>query len=276
MELFFKYDHIGNKKIQEDLLIKFKLDNYDFYFVFDGHGYKNKNDSLIDYLLINNFFSNFISDYFKKNIVDVKNIKYCFLELDKIICKNIPSSGSCVTGLIFSKKDNKIFLINLGDTMFLGISEKKKIVIKSSIHDLNNEKELKRIKLYGKEDLIKNGRYKKVVITRSLGDNDCKELYNEPLISIPEVLELECNKFFYFILSTDGIKMNFNIQKIIDIIDDSNNLKNYFEYVMKNNLESNKKIDNICFIILKTKFKQKKNKINFLDLLIYKNLFQMN
>jgi serine/threonine protein phosphatase PrpC len=246
----FEFSHIGSKKIQEDNKLIFKYNNIYFYFIFDGHGYKKNEISLVHYLLSNNFLKNKLILFFKNNILNSENIKLFFINLDKeLLSKNI-NSGVCLAGIIYDT--DKIYILNIGDTVVYIFNKDKKNIFKNALHNVQNETELSRIKKFNKLKYVKNDRYKKLSITRSLGDKDCKDLVNEPLIACPDVYILNNNVLYYFLISTDGINMEYDIKKIINLYDFYNNkqLYNYCKTISQNNLKQYNMVDNILFYIL--------------------------
>lgn len=249
----FEFSHIGSKAIQEDAKLIFKHNNIEYYFIFDGHGHKKNKISLVHFLLKNKFLKNKIKIFFENNVMNSDNIKCFFNSLDKeLINKNI-SSGVCLSGLICT--GDLIYIINIGDTMVYVFDRNKQFVFKTPVHNLSNKTEMDRIIFFQKENLVKKNRYKKLAMTRTLGDCDCKNLNNEPLIATPEVFTLKNNKFYYFILATDGINIGYDINKIIYLYDFFSNtrLYDYCKLINQNNIACNSFVDNVFIYIVNNK-----------------------
>lgn len=249
----FEFSDIGSKNIQEDNKLIFTYNNISFYFIFDGHGYKKNEISLVHFLLENDYLKNKLILFFKHNILNSDNIKLFFINLDKeLLDKNI-NSGVCLAGIIYYI--DKIYILNIGDTIVYIYDKNKKNIFKTPLHDLNNENEMYRIKKYKKTKYIKNSRYKKLSMTRTLGDKDCKDPIDEPLIACPDVYVLKNNALYYFLISTDGININYDINQIINMYNFYNNktLYKYCKRIAQNNILKFINVDNILFYILNNK-----------------------
>lgn len=249
----FEFSHIGSKTVQEDAKLIFKHNNVEYYFIFDGHGYKKNDISLVHFLLKKKFLKNKIKSYFENNILNSDNIKCFFNTLDKeILNKNI-KSGVCLSGLICS--GDWIYIVNIGDTMLYVFDQNKQLIFKTPVHNLSNKAEIDRIKYFKKENFVKKNRYKKLSMTRTLGDSDCKDLNDEPLIATPEVFTLKNNRFYYFILATDGISIGYDISKIIELYDFFTNTKlyDYCKKTNQNNLLNSPFVDNVFMYIVNNK-----------------------
>lgn len=257
----FKFEHIGNKETQEDACFCFKDNDVQYYFVLDGHGYDKTQIFIIDFLKKNDFLKNMISLFFKKHIINKKNIELFFKQLDLFLQKKKICSGACLTGAIVDYKENFLYLLNIGDTKYFVFKENK-LILESQDHNIKNKKEYARIIKYGKTSFIKFGRYKKISMTRVLGDFDCKTELPNPIIPIPEIISLPL-KNLQIILTTDGIKFNYNINTIINLFnlknDSYDNLIKYCKEVSSNNIKKykNKKIDNVLFLIIKIEEQKK-------------------
>lgn len=249
----FEFSNIGSKDIQEDNKLIFNYNNIGFYFIFDGHGYKKHEISLVHFLLEKDYLKNKLISFFKNNIISSDNIKLFFINLDKeLLNKNI-NSGVCLAGIIYYT--DKIYILNIGDTLIYIYDKNKKNIFKTPLHNLNNDNEIYRIKKCKKLKYIKNNRYKKLSMTRTLGDKDCKDIDNEPLIACPEVYVLKNNTLYYFLISTDGININYDINQIISLYNFYNNklLYNYCKTIASKNIIKYKNVDNILFYILNNK-----------------------
>lgn len=251
-ETLFSFSHIGTKEVQEDVMISFTYKDYKCYFIFDGHGFNQNKISLVHFLQDKNFFINRFKNFFRSNELNKKTLCYFFKELDDFITMKNIVSGACFAGILINK--NHIMLLNLGDCYFYIFDGKtKNIILESPVHDLSNPKEVARIRKMNMEKHIVDGRYKKLAITRVLGDSDCKGIDNEPLIAIPNVLELKNDKPFFFFLTTDGIKMNYSLNEIARFSDNKIELEKYLTQIARNNLTLNKNIDNFYCILLRNK-----------------------
>jgi len=265
MTELFTFSHIGTKKIQEDIFINFNCkdftsNSYSCFFIFDGHGYNEKQISLVHYFLENDFFEKRFKRNFKKKEISQKSIYVFFKELDDFLLMKNVNSGACISATLISKE--KIFLFNLGDCAFYLFDPiRKKCLFESISHDLDNPKEVDRINNMNMSHHIKNGRYKKLSVTRVIGDSDCKGISNEPLIPIPSVKEIKNNNDLWIFLTTDGIKMNYSLKEIINRIDDEKSLNNYLSNVATNNIGMGKDIDNFYCVLIKQRIEKRAKKI---------------
>lgn len=249
----FLYENIGTKKTQEDYYFILKHNNIEYYFVLDGHGFKNNEIFIIDYLKKNDKFNKYIKMFFNKYSLNETNIINFFTFLDNIIKKNNINSGTCITGLIIDNNSNLLYLLNLGDTIYY-IYKQSKLFFKSEEHNLKNLNEIERIKKFNKLKNIKNGRYKNIIMTRVLGDFDCKDKKNNPIIPYPEIKIFKKQDMIVF-LTTDGIKFNYDIDFIINLYLTKQNVKEYCDELNKLNVLKYKKtsVDNILFLIIPVK-----------------------
>lgn len=264
----FKYEHIGNKKRQEDCSFVFKHNNIDYYFVLDGHGYEKDKIFINDFLKQKKFFYHIIKKFFTNYPLDEKHIIIFFKHLDNTIKKNNINSGACLTGAIVDNNNNLLYILNIGDTMCY-MFKNNKLVFKTKEHNLKNNVELERIKKYQKTKYINNGRYKNITMTRVLGDTDCKDDKLNPIIPTPEINKFNINDDMVILLSTDGIKFKYDIKSIIDLYNNKKeDLEKYCLDITNQNLlkYKNNSIDNVLFIIVSIKkslvpFSQNKKKI---------------
>lgn len=249
----FEFSDIGSKKIQEDHKLIFNFNNIYFYFIFDGHGFKKNEISLVHFLLHNDYLKNKLIGYFKNNIINAENLKFFFINLDKEILEKNINSGACLAGIIYNIET--IYILNIGDTMVYVYDNNKNNIFKTALHDLNNETEISRIKKYNKIKYVQKNRYKKLSMTRTLGDKDCKDNTDEPLISCPDIYIIKNNKFYYFLISTDGINLGYDIDNIIKLYKfyDNSLLYNYCSNISTENKKKYKNVDNVLFYILNNK-----------------------
>lgn len=273
----FEFNNIGSKLIQEDSYLNFSCLDYECVFVFDGHGATKQKDSLPHLIVNNNILKKRFKDFFLKEELTIRNIEQFFIDFDnfllveKSILKEI---GLCMSGIIIDKKKNNIFVLNIGDTKVLVYNSKKQNIYKTNVHNLDNENEIKRIKKCNKEHYIRNNRYKKLSMTRTIGDFDCKEPFNEPLIPKPEIVcisgpsgpkdhmafpnhvcSTDCvnpiQLEYYFILATDGMNLGYEPNVIIALYEKKQKLTKYCEEINKKNLSSHRLVDNVCIIVCK-------------------------
>lgn len=273
LKKIFHFYHIGSKKIQEDYYTEFKykikkkdiLYEYECVFVFDGHGaVNNKLESCVYFIVDKKILYNSMKSFFLTHEMDENNLKKFFFEFDKILYtyQEYRQTGCCVAGIIYDVNKNVIYLVNIGDTSIWVYTEKNKLIYQTPVHNIYNSNELKRIEKLNKQNYIcyKTGRYKKLLMTRTLGDFDCKEPFNEPLIAIPDIKILVNNKQYVFLIMTDGINASYNKEKIIQLKNDNKKLLSYCEENNKNNIKNNKMVDNICFQIYKNTCIKKESK----------------
>lgn len=254
MKILLEYENKGTKEIQEDVSIIFETDLYECFFLFDGHGIigKDHDTSLVHYFIKNNYFRRKFISFFTKFNINKQNLISFFKKLDEWIIKSYKyNSGTCFAGLIKIKNKSAIFLLHTGDVEYHIFNTKLKKIFSCEVHDLKNKKEINRINSFSKSCYIKNNRYKKLSMTRTLGDKDCKDLFNEPLIAIPEIKEINIKNNLIFFFTTDGIRYHYDIIEILkrlrNPIDSLNLCKEISE---KNNLQKKYSIDNIKFFIL--------------------------
>lgn len=262
MEIYFKFLDIGTKNLQEDCYVEIEFGKYKFIFVLDGHGGIDKNIKmpLTDYLLKNNLLKKHLKNFFKKNELNQNTLIGFFQYLDNFLFNKKVKSGVCLTCLLLDTEKNLIYILNIGDTLTSVFNQNMKLLYTTPVHDLNNIVEKNRIFKFKKESYIKNNRYKKLSMTRSLGDHDCKEIFNEPLIPDPSIVQLQNNQPFTFILATDGIHMNYDFDTILKLFDKTNPtlLNEYCLSIKNKNLNSNQNIDNVCILVVTNNIENKK------------------
>lgn len=270
---FFNYISIGTKNIQEDKIIKFEYQDIKFFFILDAHGTKEIEKGVISFFDKNDYFKNkFIKNCDK---FDSKKdlIKITLNEIDKDLISKKMTSGTCLVGLIQDSK--KTFVFNIGDCQCYVFEPNLNLVFKTPLHNLNNIEEKKRIIEMGYGRFINNNRYKNLSITRTLGDYDCREVVNDPIISKPFIQEFPNNMIFF--LCSDGIRHGYDIDYMIYLFKNKFEIKleNYCQKINTRNKkisnEEKKVIDNVAMLIYSNELNKShqygKNK--FFDNLFY-------
>lgn len=251
MDLFtniFTFRNIGKRKRQEDNFIFFSfkdIENTTFncVFIFDGHGAIKGKESLPDYIIKERLLYKELSRYFYDKKVNVQSISMFFIYFDSLLERNIDKKiGTCFSGLLAT--DKFIYVLTLGDTQIKIYDENGNLYFQTDFHNFNNKIELERFKKNKQDQYIKNGRYKGLLISRTLGDFDCKEIGEQSLIPVPEIKKILNNNNFIFMLKTDG--MNINSSELIS---------RYLDSSITNFLEKKQFIDNACLIMFNIKYK---------------------
>lgn len=115
------------------------------------------------------------------------------------------------TALISLIKDNKLYIINIGDSLAVLLSEKSVLKLNNE-HTPQNEAERKNLESLGALVIEKNKIWRvlgELAVSRSFGDKNYKEYINaEPEISI---YDLENTSYSYLIIASDGF---WNVQSL--------------------------------------------------------------
>lgn len=248
MNIIAQFIDKGNKELQEDRILKINNNHFFLISIIDGHGSKYKDD-IIKYLE-NNFKKKFIQ-YFKNTSFSIESIKKFFLILDKMVRKENINSGACFVGILLDKKTNLLYVINIGDS-YIKLYNKNtlQLIYQNKLHNLNNITELNRIKRYNKERYIINNRYKGLLVTRTIGDHNCKNDKEEPLIALPDI-NIFNNDDYLILLYSDGFLLNYDIKYLINNYK-SVYLKEYLQTISYKNNHTYKIIDNVSFVMLET------------------------
>jgi serine/threonine protein phosphatase PrpC len=256
MDLFtniFTFKNIGKRKKQEDNFIFFSFNDientiFNCAFIFDGHGASKNKESLPDYIIKEKVLYKEINKYFLDKKVNIRTLSTFFIYFDSILEQNIDKKiGTCFSGILLT--DKYIYILTLGDTQIRIYDMKGNLFFQTDFHNFNNKIELERYKRNKQDHYIKNGRYKGLLMTRTLGDFDCKELGECSLIPVPEIKKILNNKDFIIMLKTDG--MNINNKQLIT---------KYMDSTITNFLENKQFIDNACLIIFNTNYKNFQSK----------------
>lgn len=248
MNLFnkiFTYKSIGSRQIQEDNFYTFDFEDieretFNSFFIFDGHGAKEVSDSLPDFLIHKNIFIQELKKYFSTRKVSCNTItaffSYFDMFLESIVKKHV---GTCLSGVLVSP--SSIYTITLGDTVIKIFNTSNKLYFQTPLHNFKNELELERYKKNKQDHFIKQNRYKGLLISRTLGDYDCKILGERCLIPVPEVKCIHNNRSFIFLLKTDG--MTVSSKTLVTKYND----QTLMQYLEKKNFA-----DNACVVIFST------------------------
>lgn len=251
MDLFtnvFTFKNIGKRKKQEDNFIFFSFKDventiFNCVFIFDGHGATNNKESLPDYIIKEKVLYKEISNYFSDKKVSIRLLSTFFIYFDSILEKNIDKNiGTCFSSILLT--DKYIYILTLGDTQIKIYDNNVNLFFQTDLHNFNNKTELERYKKNKQDQYIKNNRYKGLLMSRSLGDFDCKEIGECSLIPIPEIKKILNNRNFIFMLKTDGMN-----------IDSDQLISKYMSSVITSFLENKQFLDNACLIIFSTNYK---------------------
>lgn len=251
-EKIFSFKNIGKRKIQEDDVFICDIKDvenvlYNFFFIFDGHGAKNKSEALPLYLIESELLYKELKDFFKIHKLTSENLKIFFNNLDRILENKINKYvGCCFSAVIISS--DFIYTLTLGDTNIAIYNIDNNLIFKTCLHNFKNKTELKRFQDNLQEGFLKENRYKGLLMSRSLGDYDCKVIGEKCLIPIPEIKKINNNKNFIFILKTDGVTIP---NKIL--------LEKYNDQTIDMFLNVKKFNDNASMIIFKNIILEKKD-----------------
>ena len=251
-EKIFSFKNIGRRKIQEDDVFICDIKDvenvlYNIFFIFDGHGAKNENEGLPMYLIKSGLLYKELKEFFKIHKLNSENLKIFFSNLDRTLEKKIKKYvGCCLSSVIISS--DFIYTLTLGDTNITIYNTDNNLIFKTSLHNFKNEIELKRFQDNLQEGFLKENRYKGLLMSRSLGDYDCKVIGEKCLIPIPEIKKINNNKNFTFILKTDGVTIP---NKIL--------LEKYNDQTIDMFLNVKKFNDNAAMIIFKNIVLEKKD-----------------
>lgn len=186
----------GKRPTNEDNHLIYKNNIYEVYGIFDGHGGKDVSlflKTIIQQLLNNNAFKIPLR---KDN---VKNI--CFFLQNKIK-ENSKLSIQGSTCLLLFKYDNKIQIINIGDSRCIICSNNKPLQITRD-HKPIDPLEAERIKKMGGKITFDGLNYRINGLSLSRAFGDCETEYTKPY---PEIhTKILTNKDKFIILGCDGL-----------------------------------------------------------------------
>lgn len=269
-EKIFSFKNIGKRKIQEDDVFICNIKDvenilYDIFFIFDGHGAKNESEVLPLYLIKSGLLYKELKEFFKIHKLTSESLKIFFGNLDRILENKINKYvGCCFSAVIISS--NFIYTLTLGDTNIAIYNTDNNLIFKTALHNFKNETELKRFQDNLQEGFLKENRYKGLLMSRTLGDYDCKVIGEKCLIPVPEIKKINNNKNFIFILKSDGVTIPNKIllEKYNDeTIDKFLNLKEFIDnaslIIFKNIILEKNEVKNNIF---KNENKKKNNNQN--------------
>ena len=199
-----------------------KINNINYYAVYDGHGGNEISNYLHKYL--HQYFylknlNNYDTVFFKKYIKNVFNHNQKKLEMT-YKNKSFRVGSTALIAIISQDKElNKnLYIINLGDCRAVLCSKNTIAKQLSEDHKPNSEKERKRIEnLGGKvtKELGDDWRIKNLSVSRAFGDMDTK-----PYVShLPDIYKLKLKSSDKFIvLACDGLWDVMSNQEVVDFI----------------------------------------------------------
>jgi len=186
----------GKRPTNEDNHLIYKNNIYEVYGIFDGHGGKDVSlflKTMIQQLLNNNAFKIPL----KKD--NVKNI--CFFLQNKIK-ENSKLSIQGSTCLLLFKYDNKIQIINIGDSRCIICSNNKPLQITRD-HKPIDPLEADRIRKMGGKITFDGLNYRINGLSLSRAFGDCETEYTKPY---PEIhTKILTNKDKFVIIGCDGL-----------------------------------------------------------------------
>lgn len=259
--MLYVIEDIGSRKYQEDkhsICFNF-FKNFHYFSVFDGHG----DDKVAIFLKLH--LKDIIKTELNKSYQKI-SIEQCLYNAIKIINTIIPyniglHSGSTV--IVIIKQQDKIFIINIGDSRVITNNFNKAIQITED-HKPDVPSEYKRITDLGgsvTEDIYGTYRINNILsLSRAIGD-----FHLLPYISSePDIYSMKINKSNkYLIAATDGLWDVFDNQELINYIN---------KFIENIDLELNnheKKISSICKNLIKiARKKGSKDNITILLLIL--------
>lgn len=237
----------NKRRYMEDRII---IDRYgDFYIfgVLDGHG----GDQCVEYVK-NNFFKEFLINYYAlKNRTIEYIIQFTIYQLHQIfLLKTIPDdySGTTLCLILFYKK--KYYIINLGDSKCIFISNNK-VEYKTKDHSPSDLQEEKMIKSNG--GFVENNRIlgRWLNISRTIGDKHLADLTSRKCdIKSGNIKDIKKKTI---LLTTDGMYegKEFPKKKLINIINNKKSLKTKCNAICK--YCKTFSTDNLSILILRFK-----------------------
>ena len=219
----------GNRTFMEDNYIIDNYNNMKIFGVLDGHSGSDISKYIplvldnINELVYKFIYNNIDFEKFEQKIED------SFIVLDKkCLDKNFKKQGS-TCNLVYIG-NNKVIIINLGDSKTIILDKSNKISFYTKLHRPNIHSELTRILKNSNFKVVNNnGIYRlnnDLSLTRSFGDfkyKFCNKIYNgisSPVSSIPDLyLQNTYNQFI--IIATDGFWDYITHTEIENIVSDS-------------------------------------------------------
>lgn len=199
-----KYKYEGEDKINYKL-----YPNYSIYYLADGHG--------------GDFVSSFINNNFIKlvntNMNQTPSVSSIQNAINKAVemCESTLSKyteGSTLVGFVIFQ--DKAVIFNIGDSRCYSINNNGELKLLTIDHCMTNEEEMKRLQGYY---FSKDGRLDgKLMMTRSIGDNDVKGKISTPTFKTINISDIK-----YIILMSDGVYTSFKNESDISKIINSNN-----------------------------------------------------
>ena len=183
----------GRRSSMEDNYDILEFDNFQFYCLFDGHGTKACSTYAAENLLTSIVKENLISMFPNMSgdrSAKIKDILFqSILRMDELLYNHLSelnqlNSGSTVVILCVDQIQNKIYILNLGDSRGIIFSssknqklEKPKILFSTIDHKPHNEQEKARIEKAG--GFVANKRVNgQLAVSRALGDFHLKQFAN--------------------------------------------------------------------------------------------------
>ncbi|QKE44600.1 hypothetical protein Yalta_153 [Yalta virus] len=218
MDLFkniFTFKNIGTRTIQEDDFLIFDFEDiektrFNVVFIFDGHGAKNKDESLPEVIIRENILINEIKRFFHKRKMSITNLTSFFPYFESYLDNKVKKYvGTCLSAVFMSPL--YFFTLTLGDTSIRIFDSSNKLYFQTPLHNFKNKSEMERYITFKQDVFIKDGRYRGLLMSRTLGDYDCKTLGERCLIPIPEIKRFYNNRPFIFLLKSDGMTISSKI-----------------------------------------------------------------
>jgi serine/threonine protein phosphatase PrpC len=181
--------------------------------------YKDKN--VIISILADGHGGDYVSSYIKNNFVKILYDFYLdSLEIKLVVKKTLNKisndmknfkEGSTLVGIVC--KDDNMILFNIGDSRCYGLLNNNTLKQLTVDHNLYNNNEIKRLKY----NINKNDNERRLdgilMMTRSIGDADVKNITSKPYIK-----SLKVSDYKYIMLLSDGIYEYIDTEKIKNIL----------------------------------------------------------
>jgi serine/threonine protein phosphatase PrpC len=217
---FCAYGRQGRRPTMEDEKMIVEKGGWKLYGVFDGHG--GSKISLVLKETLPNHLLKYLDATLKKNPHATRHdiaetIKKGFIDLDKQLFDHFGALGdhvgSTAVVLIHNIKSKTVFLVNLGDSRAIVISQTGKLLLETKDHKPENPKESARIRKAG--GFVKRNRVNgRLALSRAFGDfyfkRDKSGRYTGSRSSVspkPTIVSysMKKNHHYHIILACDGL-----------------------------------------------------------------------
>lgn len=201
----------NKRDYQEDRFAYAKINNGDFFGVYDGHG-GDKTSSFLG----TNFHKYFITCLENKTLADKKTFECAYENAENHVLKNFEDGATSVTAYI---NNNTLQCAWTGDSRLV-LEKNGSVDFVTQDHKPDNQNELDRIKKAG-GTIVNQGvwRVNGLAISRSIGDRPLKEMGKGQIIAIPEYTQVQLSSDNHFlIIASDGLWDVIDSQEAIDTV----------------------------------------------------------